>query len=535
MSLFSNLSIRFKILMIVAGGVAGLVVTQLFAYNTVIENQTMLGNVRNTHLPILTRMDAALVHLEKIKDGYSTAVITEDEDALDEVKDTSKAFRQFLQEVAELENSEQDTVNRILQDFNLYIEVASKLSLGMINESLSPEASQSLLKEMNLWMTSVEEALHRKDDRFAAIIDQANEASSSALFIGMAIAVITALSVAMVGLLIGNSITHNIATVVRSLEEISSGEGDLTSRLKSESNDEIGVLVDRFNTFVDKLHGVIAEVTGSAGRVADSASEMKQLADTSVGGMNSQQQEINMVVTAMAEMTSSVDGVSSGANRAAEAASTVRAEAGDGRRVVEENLQSIAVLASEVERAAEVIQKLENHSESIGQVLNVIRDIAEQTNLLALNAAIEAARAGEQGRGFAVVADEVRTLATRTHESTREINEMIVRLQTGAQNAVQMMSQGREQAQASVNQAARVGESLERITRGITEISDMNVQIADAAEEQSVVAREINSNIVNLKQVVNEVSTDAIGAQQGSQKLEALAAQLRMQVSVFKV
>ncbi|HGX93719.1 MAG TPA: methyl-accepting chemotaxis protein, partial [Candidatus Tenderia sp.] len=314
-----------------------------------------------------------------------------------------------------------------------------------------------------------------------------------------------------------------------------SGDGDLTLRLKSNSNDEVGTLVDRFNLFVDKLQGVIGQVSNSTVRVAEAAGEMKRVSEVSAVGMNSQQQEIDQVVTAMAEMTSTVDEVAGSAARAAETANVARSEAAAGKQVVEENMQAISKLAADVEHAAEVIQELDSHSDSIGAVLNVIRDIAEQTNLLALNAAIEAARAGEQGRGFAVVADEVRTLATRTHESTREINDMITRLQSGTQSAVQTMSQGREQAQASVDQAAKVGETLERIAQGVEEINGMNIQIASAAEQQAAAVGEINNNIVNLGQVVSQVTEGAHVAEGDSEKLAVLAEQLKTQVSVFKV
>ncbi len=539
MGLFSNLSIRFKVLAIVVGSILGLVVTLAFNYNVTNHNKVTLEQVRDIYFPVLERLDANLVRLDKIKESYSSAVIAEEEEILVEISGLVKSVEQALNEVAALDSADQEVANKTLGDFTAYIQAADLLSRGMIEGSLTPDAVQPMLKVMNEKLSIVEKDLNNFRDhayqRFTGAIDDANEASAQALVMGVVIGVVVALFLGLAGILIGNSITQNIAAVIRSLKEMASGEGDLTTRLKSASNDEIGALVESFNCFIGKLQGVIAEVSGSAGRVSEAASEMKQSSEMSVRGMDSQQQEISQVVTAMAEMTDSVAGVANSASQAANVANTASAEADAGKRVVEENMQAINCLAREVEHAAEVIKELESHSESIGQVLNVIRDIAEQTNLLALNAAIEAARAGEQGRGFAVVADEVRTLANRTHESTREINDMISRLQAGTQNAVQTMMQGQQQAQASVTQAARVGESLERITQGVTEISDMNMQIASAAEEQTAVTQEINNNIVNLGQVVNQVTEDAHVAEKRSEELAALAGQLKAQVSIFKV
>jgi methyl-accepting chemotaxis protein len=525
--------------MIVVGGIAGLAVTLAFSYNATSRNKVTLENVRDIYFPALERLDANLVRLDKIKESYSAAVIAGEEEMLGEIADLASALTQALREVATLESSEQSEVKRLLEEFFAYIKTSDALSHGMINETLLPKAVQSQMKEMNEQLAAVEEDLHRfrgrSYQRFIDAIDKANKDSADTLITGIVIGAIIALMLGLTGFFIGNSITHNITTVVNSLRAMARDDGDLTTRLKSTSNDEIGSLVESFNTFVNKLQGVIVEVKGSTGRVAEAASAMKQVSETSAMSMNSQQQEINQVMTAMAGMTHSVESVSDSAGRAANAANIASSEASAGKQVVDENMQAINQLAKEVEHTAEVIQELENHSESIGKVLNVIREIAEQTNLLALNAAIEAARAGEQGRGFAVVADEVRTLATRTHESTREINDMISRLQAGAQNAVQTMIRGQEQAQASVNQAARVGESLERITQGITEISDMNIQIASSAEEQTAVAREINNNIVNLGQVVNQVTKDAHVAENSSEKLATLAELLKVQASLFRV
>ncbi len=539
MGQFSNLSIRFKVLAIVVGGIVGLAVTLAFNYNATSHNKVTLEHVRDIYFPVLERLDANLVRLDKIKESYSNAVISEEEEMLEEISDLADVLVEALNEVAVLDRADEKEVDQALKYFTAYIQAAHTLSLGMIEGTLEPDLVQPMLKAMNEKLRLVEEGFasfrNHAYQRFTGAINEANEASADALVMGVVIGVVVAMLLGLAGILIGNSITMNIAAVIRSLKEMASGEGDLTTRLKSESNDEIGVLVESFNCFISKLQGVIAEVSGSTGRVAEAAAEMKRSSEMSVRGMESQQQEITQVVSAMADMTGSVESVANSAGQAVNIANVASAEADAGKRVVEENMLVINGLAGEVEHAAEVIQELESHSESIGQVLNVIQEIAEQTNLLALNAAIEAARAGEQGRGFAVVADEVRTLANRTHESTREINDMIIRLQTGTQNAVQTMMQGQKQAQDSVNQASRVGESLERITQGITEISDMNIQIASAAEEQSAVTQEINNNIVNLGQVVKQVTEDAHIAEGGSEKLAVLAQQLREQVSVFRV
>ncbi len=539
MNIFLNLSIRFKILIIVVAGIIGLAVTLAFNFNATSSNKVTLEKVRDIYFPTLERLDADLVRLDKIKDIYSAAVIEGEEDLLKDAADQAKALIQALNEVARLDSKEQEVVARLQQAFTVYTENANTLSLGMINETLDMQTAQPALVAMNARWEALEKELHDFRDRsyqlFTGAIDGANESSAEALSLSVIIGFVTALILAMTGFFIGNSISRNITTVVNSLNEMASGDGDLTQRLKSNSNDEIGALVKGFNTFISKLQEVIAEVTGSTDRVAEAAAGMKRVSEMSAMGMSSQQEEIQLVVTAMAEMTASVDEVSGSAGRASDTANTASSEAIAGKQVVEENMQAIRRLAADVEHASGVIQELDSHSESIGKVLNVIRDIAEQTNLLALNAAIEAARAGEQGRGFAVVADEVRTLATRTHESTREINDMISRLQSGTQSAVQTMTKSREQAQVSVDQAARVGDSLERIAQGVENISGMNILIASAAEQQTAAVREINNNIVNLGQVVSQVTESAHIAEGDSEKLAVLAEQLKTQVSVFRV
>ncbi|HHS84273.1 MAG TPA: methyl-accepting chemotaxis protein, partial [Gammaproteobacteria bacterium] len=313
------------------------------------------------------------------------------------------------------------------------------------------------------------------------------------------------------------------------------GGGDLTRRLSTTSTDAIGRLVSSFNIFMDKLHDIISDVTNSTGQLATAAKEMSSISQESNEGVSKQQAQTEQVATAMNEMSTSVTEVAHNAEAAAEAAKNASGEARSGSQVVQNTVKAINALASEVEGAATVIKQLETDSENIGGVLEVIRGISEQTNLLALNAAIEAARAGEQGRGFAVVADEVRTLASRTNESTQEIQAMIERLQSGTGHAVEVMGKGREQAEISVDQAAKAGQSLEAITDSIATINDMNSQISSSASEQGGVAREINQNISVISEIGEQTSQGAQRIATASQEMAQLASQLQALVGRFKV
>lgn len=332
-----------------------------------------------------------------------------------------------------------------------------------------------------------------------------------------------------------SAIAKKLASLNSRINELASGSSDLTQRLDDSGKDEISSLAKGFNRFIENHRLFIKDLAGSAQQLSESSNEMAIISVQAKDDSAEQKNQITLVATAVNEMAASIQEVASNTATADESARNAKAETASGLDVVKDNIRITNTLSNEMEKAAEVIQTLKSDSESIGSVLDVIRGISEQTNLLALNAAIEAARAGEHGRGFAVVADEVRTLASRTQDSTVEIQEMIERLQQGADSAVTVMGNGIETVNASVKQATQTGESLNSITETVNSISDINAQIASAIEEQSAVAEDINQNVVtvdNLAQRGDESSTNIATA---NEQLRQMADNLADIVGQFKL
>jgi len=330
-------------------------------------------------------------------------------------------------------------------------------------------------------------------------------------------------AVAGVGLVtvLVNQQSSGSAAVKMFFEKLASG-GTLNDRIPGAKADSLEQTV---NTAMTALQDSMGKTSGDLDRVKVMAKEVGNIVRSNSGGADLERDSRD-VVDAISNMTSAVHEASQNAATAAQAARDANNEADSGQKVVNSVTTSIHSLADEVERAASAIQKLEEDSESIGAILEVIRGIADQTNLLALNAAIEAARAGEQGRGFAVVADEVRTLAQRTQEATEEINDMIARLQEGSSNAVKVMAEGRKQAELSVEQASKAGESLSAITSAISSISDMNEQIASAVEQQTTAADNISASLNRMSESTIDSSRHNEELQRLNQEMESAIAEL---------
>jgi methyl-accepting chemotaxis protein len=368
--------------------------------------------------------------------------------------------------------------------------------------------------------------------KLQAVLDDAQET-------GVITALLVAVVAGLVGLLLiwltASGVTRPINSVAEMLKNIASGEGDLTQRLNYSKKDELGELVNWFNRFLDKLQPTIAQIKQSITEARGTADQSSEIARQTSEGMQVQFREIDQVATASNEMSATAHDVANSASNAANAAKGADQSAKDGMSIIERSTRDINQLAEEVSKAVTEVEALAVNSEQIGSVLEVIRSIAEQTNLLALNAAIEAARAGESGRGFAVVADEVRNLAKRTQDSVEEIRVVIERIQTGTRGVVATMHSSQTQAHNNAGQIRQAVDALGKISDAVTVISDMNLQIASAAEQQSAVAEEVNRNVSAIRTVTETLTGQATESAAISSQLNALASQQMKLMDQFRV
>lgn len=456
-------------------------------------------------------------------DSYNTAL--ENMEALQrEVKEleerlTSGSLRKLLMHYHGAHKAYLDSMNMI---YNTEKERDALISIQL--KDIETEIEQDILKIQ----TTVNQIKGKTEQELKEATDQSIKFS---IVISLAVILTGSASAYFITV----SITRPILTAIDAAEKLSQGDVSVTLDRKNIRKDEIGTLLNAINLTTLRLREMVGTIVEAGKELNLASSEMIRLTEKSSDNIQVQEQETDSVATAMTEMTATVKDVAQNTLNAEQAAGDARLKATEGNSLVQEAVQTINILAESVNNSAEKLAVVEADSDDIGNILNVIREVADQTNLLALNAAIEAARAGEQGRGFAVVADEVRHLAQRTQESIAQIRTIIEKLQNGIQDTVRAMNRGKDQTASSVEQIGTTGNALAAIEDSVLLISDMNTQIASASGQQSAVAESINENIESVRETARSNTATIMEVSSLSNDIDRLSAQLSKLISQFKV
>ncbi|MBE0483262.1 MAG: HAMP domain-containing protein [Bacterioplanes sp.] len=407
----------------------------------------------------------------------------------------------------------------------------AKATNGRDSFVIYEQRTLSHLGSMRQQLNDVRSLLREQQQEYVQRAEAAAERANLVVWVTTALAIAIA---GMLAMLLRSLISRPMKALKKKAERIA--EGDLTMPpMRVESADEVGLAAAAFNTMQDQLSVLVRDLSNSADTLAVEAGVVSESTAQTDNDLRKQASEIEQLATAMNEMAATISEVAQHAQSTSDATGESQRFANDGQGIVTKVMESIRSLASGVDEASTVIATVQQESVNIGTILDTIQAIAEQTNLLALNAAIEAARAGEQGRGFAVVADEVRTLAARTQHSTSEIKTLIERLQQSSTTAVNSMTAGVKQANYSVQEADKAGDALQQITLSVTSITDMTHQIASATEEQSLVVKEMDRNLIQVNQLTESTKERSSVADEASERLEKTARELQVITKRFKL
>jgi methyl-accepting chemotaxis protein len=534
-----RLTIAKKLLLLVTIALMAFVISQGYSLLVERKNSARLAEVESRLYPTLELTTINLGSLLLMEQQINSSVTTGDDAALETAAIYYREIKANLKKLAGLNLELASDVNSIDAQLTLWYEAAVRLAQGFIAGNVDFASIGSETKanadRLQALRKSLESMKQNTQDEFNQSISSTVASSQSAARIALLIAIGAVLVLVTVSLVISRSITSSINEVTRSLKEMASGDGDLTKRIRYDGHDEVRYLVKYFNAFVEKLHHSFGEVSQDVSGLAQVASRLTHSSSSNLQRINEQAHAISAMRTAIEELMKSVTEVARFASNASAQAQDASSAAARGKETLDINVATIGTLAEEVRDAAAVVNRFEEFSIDVGKLLNTIQTVAEQTNLLALNAAIEAARAGEHGRGFAVVADEVRGLAVRTRQATEEIHKVIGELRQVSANAVTAMQGSVERAARGVEATAASGAVLSAILNNVSTISSINEQIAAATYEQSMTFADVSKHVNGIYHNTELVTNSTHELDEISRDIDRISQDMRKIANQFRV
>lgn len=532
-------SIQKKILLILVAANIAFIIYLAANIWSVTANRTKLNQVSNQQFPMLLLSQLADSQLEKINDQLQLAATTGDSEQIQLADKTKIEFDNTISSIKALHTEGIDNLQQTTDKINTFFNKARSISNSMVEGTADLSNVQNLVIQKNTAYEDAQKTLHEfyesQDNQLKKTIKEANDTAKFSIVLGVIIAISTLIILSIIAIPIALSISNKLEAVTSSLHDISQGSGDLKKRIEKTSNDEIGKLIDAFNNFIAKLQNTIGEVVATVDPLSEIALELNNIANSASAQMSSQRRASEDASHAVNDMHVNIKFVSENTETAANEAMLADEKVNAGQSVVNETKLTISKLATDIESASKIVSQLESDSESVGMILDVIRGIAEQTNLLALNAAIEAARAGEQGRGFAVVADEVRSLASKTQQSTEEINSLITQLQHNASKATNSMGISTEQAKESVRSVENVSEQFQFIANSMSNIKSVSKQVSQSIESEKNLAEKIVKHVQTVDQIAISAEERTNALTHSSDSLTEQSDQLKRITHQFNV
>lgn len=533
-----HLRLRTKILIAPGVAVVLFIAYLVFTLAVSIGNAQRLDSIRDVVFPTLTIANSNISLVEKITEDLNSAVATGERDSVDAADAIAVTVRKNLSEFGALDAKRKPAADAVLRHFESYYSLARELSLALITKQLDmAKAGEKMskmrdeLEALNKDLVALRDTTHQG---FIGTIDSSASASRLMLTLG-ALGAVAILAAGLVAWFMTASITRSVNSILSSMTEFARGKGDLTQRIKSEANDELGELVQRFNEFVGRLHGDIRSLVSSLHALDTTVFTLSEAVSEAESHANEGQVVIGDVTQGVGEIRDGIDRVAYSADQASFAAKEADEAATGGYKNIRITIDSIEGLAGSVQSAFAELGNLQRDAAQIDTVVNTIKGIADQTNLLALNAAIEAARAGEHGRGFAVVADEVRTLSGQTQEATVEVTSIVGKLRQTMDSLSAIIDSSQAKAVSSVEQVVDSGKALEEISHKVGTIRNMNQEIAHTSEQQKQGAQVITKSIDALDSVAKSTLSRSHDLAAATHQVKELASQLKEISGHFKI